>query len=170
MNLEKEAIKPRIRHKTFTYKSQLNWTGHQSGLLDSDGKQSLFVSSPPEFKGSSGHWTPEDMFVASVETCTMLTFLALAHRNNYLILSYSSKAEGILEFVEGDYRFTTINVHPIISVADMETAEAVEKIIPDVHRHCIITNSIRAEVNIKADVRIASLRTIFEPEFLSKVN
>lgn len=149
MEMTKE---PRIKYRTFTYHSELNWTGDTCGHLTSNGKQSVAVSSPPEFQGMSGLWTPEDMFVASAETCTMLTFLAFAKRKNLSILSYSSKAEGILEFVDGGYRFSRITVRPKIQVSDTEAVGVAKKILQEAHRHCFISNSIRTEVEIQADV------------------
>ncbi|MGH9425673.1 MAG: OsmC family protein, partial [Terriglobia bacterium] len=66
---------PKVRFKSFTYKTGLKWVEEKSGMLSSSGKPSLKVASPPEFKGEAGVWTPEDLFVASVEICQMTTFL-----------------------------------------------------------------------------------------------
>ncbi|MBI3191832.1 MAG: OsmC family protein, partial [Pedosphaera parvula] len=52
------------------------------------------VASPPEFKGEAGVWTPEDLFVAAVNVCTMTTFAAFAQRLNLPVLSYRCEAEG----------------------------------------------------------------------------
>jgi peroxiredoxin-like protein len=148
-------IKPRIKHRTFYYDSALRWTGERSGFLTLRDKQALNISSPPEFQGESGLWTPEDMLVAAAETCTMLTFLSLAKRRNLKILRYSSTAEGVLEFVDGVYRFTKITIHPKIEVEDPFAIEEAEKAIHDSHRQCIISNSIRSDVIVDADVTIS---------------
>jgi peroxiredoxin-like protein len=149
--------KPKITHRTFTYHSGLNWTGQRSGLLSSEGKETLNISSPPEFHGTPGLWTPEDLFVASVETCTMLTFQAFATRKNLSIFSYESTSEGMLEFVNGDYKFTRITIRPVIQVGDIESMEAAKKVLEAAHEHCIVSNSIQAEVVIEAEVKITNL-------------
>ena len=42
---------PKIKYKTFIYRTGLSWTEKKQGVLTSDGKPSVSVSSPPEFKG-----------------------------------------------------------------------------------------------------------------------
>ena len=73
-------------------------------MLRSEGKPALVVNAPPEFKGEPGFWTPEDLFVASVEVCLMLTFVGIAEKRGVSFVSYTSTAEGLLEWVEESYR------------------------------------------------------------------
>ena len=79
----KEVSEPKIRYRTFSYSTEVRWEGNRSGHADSNGRPEFHISSPPEFKGEVGVCTPEDLFVVSVEACTMLTFMALANRKNY---------------------------------------------------------------------------------------
>ena len=87
----------KTRYRSFTYKTSTSWTEGKSGLLASDGKPTMKISSPPEFRGESGHWTPEDMFVGAVEVCHMVTFLTFAAKKQLPIVSYRSHANGVLE-------------------------------------------------------------------------
>src|SRR5262245_34543636 len=149
--------KPKIRHRSFTYRSNLSWTGQRSGLLTSDEKEILSISSPPEFHGSRGLWTPEDLFVASVEACTMLTFEALANQKKLRIVSYKSTAVGVLEFVDEDYKFTRIIVRPLIQVSEPEDVDIAKKVLDAAHEHCIISNSMRTEVTIEPKIEVTDL-------------
>jgi organic hydroperoxide reductase OsmC/OhrA len=142
-------MEPVKRYKTFTYKTALEWQQARQGKLSSEGKPMLDVSSPPEFKGIPGLWTPEDMFVASAEICTMSTFLSFGRRKNIPLVSYKSTAEGILEFVNGKYRFTKIRIVPEITVGKKWTREQVEEIVRDVHGNCLIANSMSVLVEIE---------------------
>ena len=105
-----------IRPKTFTYKTHLAWSEGKAGSLFADGKPTIRFTSPPEFNGKPGNWTPEELFVASVETCHIMTFLSFAARVNSLI-SYESHTNGVLELVDGQYRFTRIVIFPTIMVS-----------------------------------------------------
>jgi organic hydroperoxide reductase OsmC/OhrA len=134
------------------YKTALEWQQAQQGNLSSDGKPMLNVSSPPEFKGIPGLWTPEDMFVASAEICTMSTFLSFGGRKNIPLVSYKSSAEGILEFVDGKYRFTKIRIVPEITVRKDWTREQVEEIVRDAHDNCLIVNSMSVLVEIEPTI------------------
>jgi organic hydroperoxide reductase OsmC/OhrA len=140
---------PKIRHKNFTYKTSLTWLQGKTGTITSDGKPDLHVSSPPEFKGEAGAWTPEDLFVASVEMCHMTTFMSFANRVHLPVLSYRSQAVGYLDFVDGDYRFTRIVLTPHILAESSVTMETVSRVLEDSHRHCIISNSISTLVEVK---------------------
>jgi organic hydroperoxide reductase OsmC/OhrA len=60
---------PRIKPKSFTYRTGVTGVEGRSASLQAEGKPSLCVASPPEFKGVANVWTPEDFFVAAIEVC-----------------------------------------------------------------------------------------------------
>lgn len=142
------------RHKTFTYTTAVEWQQARQGKLSSDVKPVLQVSSPPEFKGTPGLWTPEDMFVASAEICLMSTFLSFGGRKNVPLVSYRSSAEGTLEFVAGKYRFTRIRIKPEIAVRKEWTREEVEEIVREAHKNCLIANSMSASVEVDPAIKL----------------
>ena len=61
--------------KQFTYKTYLRWKEERKGTLSSSGKSDIEVATPPEFRGHPGIWTPEELFIGSVNICIMTTFL-----------------------------------------------------------------------------------------------
>ena len=145
---------PRVRQKQFMYNTAVRWTGEKIGVLASDGKTDITVSSPPEFKGTPGLWTPEDMFVGALETCQLLTFLALAKRRNISVLSYSSTASGDLELVDGGFRFTRVVISPVIMVTDPSIEEEVLALVHQAHKNCLVANSVTATVEIRPRVLV----------------
>ena len=145
-------MEPIKKYKTFTYTTALDWLHARQGKLSSEGKPLIDVSSPPEFKGIPGVWTPEDLLVASVEICTMSTFLSFGGRRNIPLVSYKSSAEGTLEFVNGKYRFTEIRIMPSITVRKEWTREQVEEIVHEAHENCLIANSLTASVEIEPTI------------------
>jgi len=158
MEQAKRVSQPSIKYKTFTYTTQVEWLENRAGVLRSEGKPEFRVSSPPEFKGEAGVWTPEDLFVAAVNVCTMTTFLAFAQRLQLPIVSYSSEAEGVLEFVEGGYRFTRVVLRPRIVVETEEAVEQAGKTFHDAHEKCLISNSIRATVLVEPNIESGGRR------------
>lgn len=150
------ASQPKVKHKSFTYFTGLKWEkGTRAGMLGSEGKDTFRVASPPEFKGEEGVWSPEDLFVAAVEACTLTTFAAFALRSNLPVVSYRSTAEGLLEFHEGKYQFTKIYVRPEIVVENAEAVAQTEKAIHDAHEKCLISNSIHAQVILEPTIKVA---------------
>ena len=143
------------RYKTFTYKNTVQWTGNRAGTVQSDGKPALSTASPPEFRGEAGKWSPEDLFVASVNSCIMTTFLAFAFREKLDFDLYESSSEGILERTDNGYQFTKIFVRPTIRVATEEAVEMAEKILHDSHDKCLISNSITGETIIEPNIVVS---------------
>lgn len=143
-------------YKTFRYESDVRWTEGRRAVVCAPGKPDLITSSPPEFKGEAGRWTPEDLFVVSVNLCTLLTFIAFAERKGLKFKDYECAAEGVLEFVDGGYRFTEVILHPHVTVDSQAEVESVKELLDSAHRHCLISNSITATVKIFPSVRVVS--------------
>ena len=61
----------------------------------------IAIGSPPEFKGEAGVWAPEEMLVAALNACMMLTFVSFAQSKRLEFVAYESAAEGLLENVDG---------------------------------------------------------------------
>lgn len=140
------------KYKVFTYHTSVNWKSDRQGILNSDGKPAIEMSSPPEFKGLPGMWTPEDLFIAAVEYCQLSTFLSFGGRKGIPLKSYKSTTEGILENVDGKYRFTTITIKPEIVVGAEWTKEQVEEIVHQAHDNCLIGNSMTTKVLVQPTV------------------
>jgi organic hydroperoxide reductase OsmC/OhrA len=145
--------KPKVKYKTFTYQTQLSRVATRACMLTSEGKQEFRVASPPEFKGEEGVWSPEDLFVASVDVCVFTTFAAFAEKKQLPVVSYASEAEGFLEFSDGEYQFTRVIVHPKIVVESSEYIEEAKRIIEDAHKKCLISNSIKGKTIVEPIIR-----------------
>ncbi|MGB3400410.1 MAG: OsmC family protein [Candidatus Deferrimicrobiaceae bacterium] len=135
-----------IRPKSYRYTTSVRWTGEKKGMMDVAGKPSVEVATPPEFKGHEGIWSPEDLFVASVNSCIMSTFLAFAERAGLGLEEFKSEAEGLLEFVDGRFLFTKIVVRPRVLLKSGEDRAKAEEILHKADRNCLVSNSIRTEV------------------------
>ena len=143
---------PKVIPKTFHYTNDLAWQFNRVGTMTSEGKPEMKVSSPQEFKGDAGYWTPEDLFVAAANSCLMLTLLAYLERENIAVLFYESKATGTLEWVEGIYQFTEITIIPRLELVDTSYAQRAEELLLKAESTCLIANSIRARVNVEPHI------------------
>lgn len=147
-------------YKSFRYKNDLIWKSGRRGVTSSLGKPNVEVGSPPEFKGETGIWTPEDLFVGALNACLMLTFLALTHSQGVGIVAYESNAEGLLENVEGKYRLTEVTVEPRVALESRADLEAARAIMERVEANCFISNSITTKVRLSPQFRVASERAV----------
>lgn len=143
---------PGSRRKPLTYRTAATWTEARSGILTSDGKNPIRVSNPPEFKGEPGLWSPEEMFVASVEACHMATFLSFAAKTNLQVLGYRSHSNGVLEFIDGDYRFTRVVIFPTVTVPRGSPEAEVLSLLREAEKHCLVANSIDSIVEVNPTI------------------
>lgn len=140
--------------KSFRYPSHIAWTGARNGKAAAPGKADLAVGSPPEFRGQEDVWSPEHLLVASLNTCLMLTFFALAERRGIEIASYESDAEGLLENVDGKYRITAVTVRPRVSLKSESALDAAREIMGKVEENCFISNTITSRVDLQAEIGV----------------
>lgn len=145
---------PSVRAKSFTFRTGVEWTRGATGVLKAEGKPPLTVSAPPEFRGEPGIWTPEELFVASVEVCLMSMFLSFAAKKNLPLVAYRSHSNGVLESVDGEYRFTRVVIFPTITVAAAAEEAEVLTVLRDAERHCLVANSIASIVEVTPTIMV----------------
>ena len=135
------------------YKTEIEWTGERHGRLGAPALPEVEVDAPPEFKGHEGVWTPEHLFVASVNSCFMTTFLAIAENSKLEVIKFNADAEGKLEKVEGQgLMITHITLRPTVIIKNSRDAERALRILEKAEKHCLITNSIRTETRLEPQV------------------
>jgi peroxiredoxin-like protein len=144
-----------IISKVFVYKNSIRWEGERKGIVSSDNKPSFKVATPPEFKGHPGIWSPEDLFVASVNVCIMTTFLHYAERNKLEFLSYKSDAEGVLEIIDNSFMFSEIKIRPLLAVKKDSDINKVKDLIELSEKNCLISNSIKSKVNVIPEINVS---------------
>lgn len=140
------------KNRKFIYRTQVSWAEEKKGFLCSAGKPTIEIATPPEFKGHEGMWTPEELFVASVNICIKTTFLHYAQKNNFEFLSYESEAEGTLERSGNQFMFSEIKVKPKISIKSSSQVEKVKELIQLSEKNCLISNSIKTKVEVTPEI------------------
>ena len=143
-----------LESKRFIYKNSIKWQLEKKGLLTSPDKPDIEVATPPEFRGHLGIWTPEDLFIASVNACIMITFLYYAEKQGLKFVSYASEAEGVLEWIEGRLIFSEIKVKPLVFVKRDSDIQKTKEMIELSGKNCLITNSIKCEVKVLPEIKI----------------
>ena len=136
----------------YKYKTSLEWTGEKKGIIGCDNKPDIAVACPPEFGGHEGFWTPEDLFVASIEVCTMTTFLWFIKKEKIELKSYSSEAEGVAELVENTFQFSKLIINLKIGITKKDDEIKIEKIIKKVPRICLVSKSTKCDVILKTEI------------------
>jgi organic hydroperoxide reductase OsmC/OhrA len=100
------------------------------------------IGPPPEYGGSPNALNPEEMLVASVNSCIMLVFYHFAKKYEVEVASYYSDAKGKVEKTQNGLRFTNIEVLAKVSLGSADPAEKIEEIAQLAEKYCLVSGSL----------------------------
>jgi peroxiredoxin-like protein len=137
----------------YFYTTEVEWIGERSGDLRAPVLPNLKVDAPPEFKGHEGVWTPEHLFVASINSCFMATFLAIAENSKLDFVSFKADAKGKLEKIDGrGFIMTEVVLRPKLVIHHARDAERAIRILEKAEKNCLISNSIKTETKLEPEI------------------
>ena len=150
-----------------TFQINLNWNRtndfnynlfNRNHTLEFSGQQIINTSAANEFLGNADMANPEELLVASLASCHMLTFLAVASKSGYIVDAYTDQPSAILEKNEDNKLvIATINLKPLITFSGAKIPDDIQlKSLHDkAHHNCFIANSIKSAVVIHPLGRIS---------------
>ena len=111
----------------------------------------IAASAAPAFRGTPDRIDPEEAFVASLASCHMLTFLALAAREGIVVDGYQDSAVGLLaKDDEGRLAITRVTLRPTITFGGESPAAAdLARLHEQAHHECFIANSVRTAITVE---------------------
>ncbi|HEX4636313.1 MAG TPA: OsmC family protein [Rhizomicrobium sp.] len=112
-----------------------------------NGQETVIASASPNYKGDAGKTDPEDLLVAALSSCHMLSFLAIAAKKKLTVNSYQDNAVGFLENDGGKLWITRVVLKPKV-VIDTDT-ETLAQIHHMAHEACFIANSVKTQVSVE---------------------
>ncbi|MGZ8494368.1 MAG: OsmC family protein [Candidatus Binatia bacterium] len=137
----------------YFYEAEIEWAGGKDLRISSGKLPVIAGGAPPEFKGREGVWAPEHLFVAALNSCYLLTLLAVAEFSKIAIVSCSSSAKGKLEKVEGGTnQITEIVVRPRVVIASANDLARMARILEKAKENCFVSNSIKSAIKIEPEV------------------
>ena len=95
---------------------------------------------------------PEQTLAASLSSCHMMTFLALAAKMNWPVLSYKDNAIATLgKNSKGKMSVTSIELNPKVEFSKNFKIDPdnIKEVQNRAHRYCFIANSLSSEVQVK---------------------
>lgn len=147
------------------YTVAVEWQGNRgtgtSGYKDYGRQTVLRVAGKPDipssadraFFGDPGRWNPEDLLVASLSECHLLSYLHAAMRAGVVVQSYTDEATGRMR-QEGDGgRFTEVVLHPHVTISAGDPELAL-RLHDEAHTMCFIASSVNFPVRHEATVTV----------------
>jgi len=129
------------------FEIRLDWLELKRGILSStDVRDTIKVATPKPFGGAGEEWSPEHLFLGSVSSCFMTTFLSIAEKMNIDITHYDCHTIGLIEKNDGQYRFTKIDVYPKVYIIEEGFREKLTTALEKAQQYCLVSNSINCPV------------------------
>lgn len=149
------------------YRVEVTWEGNRgsgtSGVRDYDrrtsirvdGKPTLAASADVPFRGEADRHNPEDLLLAALAQCHLLSFLYAATTLGIVVEAYDDGATALLRQEGNGGRFEEAVLHPRVTVRDAEMVDRVTEAHRLAHEWCFIANSVNFDVRIEPTTRVA---------------
>ena len=147
------------------YALTIEWTGNlgtgTSGYRDYtrnhtvsiENKPEILASSDPHFRGDKTRHNPEEMLVAALSSCHMLSYLHLCAVNKVVVIEYKDNATGIMkENPDGSGQFTEATLNPIVKVKDSSMNAKALELHDQAEKLCFIARSVNFPVHHKPTI------------------
>ena len=118
-----------------------------------EGGHEMQASAAPAYLGNPKLVDPEEAFVASLSSCQMLTFLAIAAKKKFVLDEYVDEAVGFMDKnADGKVAITRVTLRPRLKFSGdkQPTAQEIEEMNHAAHDQCFIANSVKTEVTVEA--------------------
>ncbi|WP_194422204.1 OsmC family protein [Microbacterium abyssi] len=121
--------------------------------LSVDGKPDVLASADKPFRGDATRWNPEDLLLAALSECHLLSYLHACVTAGVVVVSYRDRAIGVMtEDGRSGGAFTDVLLRPEVVVAEPAMIERAEQAHAEAHRMCFIANSVNFPVRHEAVV------------------
>ena len=148
--------------KTAVYNTTVSWKGAHWGHIVMGNGPEMDFSAPPDAEGHAGVLTPEDAYVAAINSCIMMMFIWAAERFKLDLRSYDCRAEGTkLIQLDRTELFTDVTLWPLIKVgANGHDSTVIEKrvrrALRSAEKYSLIANSVKSDILIEPVIEVVS--------------
>ena len=145
--------------RVHSYDIHLEWTGNlgsgtddyraysRNHELSAASKPVIPGSSDPVFRGDASRYNPEDLLVAALSACHMLTYLHLCADAGITVTEYADDARGTMVETAGTGgHFTEVVLRPHVRVSAGSDTALATQLHERAHRLCFVANSVNFPV------------------------
>jgi organic hydroperoxide reductase OsmC/OhrA len=145
-------------HLEHHFATTLEWTGNRGSgtsdyksygrdhIVSAEGKHSIEGSSDRVFRGDADRWNPEEMLIAALSQCHLMSYLHVAASHGVVVVAYADAATGTMEQTSnGGGHFTSVTLRPHVTIegGDIAIAQALHA---EASEKCFIAASVNFPV------------------------
>jgi organic hydroperoxide reductase OsmC/OhrA len=148
--------------KTAVYDTTVSWKGAHWGHIVMGNGPEMDFSAPPDAEGHAGVLTPEDAYVAAINSCIMMMFIWAVERFKLDLHSYNCRAEGTkLIQLDRTEIFTDVTLWPLIKVGangqdSIVVERRVRRALRSAEKYSLIANSVKSDILIEPTIEVVS--------------
>jgi organic hydroperoxide reductase OsmC/OhrA len=156
-------------HDAHRYRVRATWTGDRgtgtSGYrdyardvtLEVEGKPALPASADRPFRGDASRWNPEDLLLAALSECHLLSYLHACVTEGVVVVAYTDDASGTMVLDgRGGGAFAEVVLRPRVVVAETRMVDAATRAHAQAHEWCFIANSVNFPVRHEPEIAVAT--------------
>lgn len=149
------------------YRAEITWTGNlgtgtdhyrsyrRDHVIRVDRKPELHGSADPTFRGDPTRHNPEELLLAALSACHLMSYLHVCAINGVVVTAYVDGATGTMEtFPDGSGHFTEVVLHPRVTVRDADMVTKAMELHHQANTLCFIANSVNFPVRHEAEVAV----------------
>jgi organic hydroperoxide reductase OsmC/OhrA len=138
----------------YTYKNRTMWLGEYKGHIKMENGVELDFSAPPSMHGLPDILTPEDSFMAAINSCYFMMFIWACERFKINLVSVVIEAIGkVVENIDKTSIFTEVLLKIKITAKDT-TEDRIKSALKSAKKYSLVAESIKAELNIEPEIVI----------------
>jgi organic hydroperoxide reductase OsmC/OhrA len=104
-------------------------------------------SADPTFHGDRERYNPEQLLLAALAQCHMLSYLHVAVKHGVVVTDYRDDASGLLRLNrDGSGQFESVTLRPKVTVADGSQADLAARLHHEANQVCFIARSVNFPV------------------------
>lgn len=149
------------------YAVRIEWTGNRGSgtehyrgysrdhTISAEGNPDILASSDKTFHGAAERWNPEELLLAALSDCHMLSYLHSAVRHGIVVTAYHDDAVGTMRQSGDGGAFTSVTLRPVVTIAsgDPEIARAIHA---EASANCFIASSVNFPVRHEPSIVLAT--------------
>ncbi|MBN9606631.1 MAG: OsmC family protein [Actinomycetales bacterium] len=126
----------------------------RASVARAEGVPELPTSAARVFHGDADRWNPEQLLIASLAQCHLLSYLYVCAREGVEVVAYRDEAAGVLAVRGESGAFAEVLLRPRVTVATADL-ELATRLHGEAHELCFIANSVNFPVRVEPEVRAA---------------
>lgn len=118
----------------------------RTSAITAAGKHPIEASADRTFHGEADRWNPEELLLAALSECHMLSFLHVAVKHGVVVTAYADSAVGTMQQQGDGGRFTSVTLRPVVTVAEPVDDAQFAAMHHEASSVCFIANSVNFPV------------------------